>query len=111
VSVQSAPVKAESLNTYAEVDPRESMRVLPSILQGPLTLLTGKPFQGQAPWTLTPMYHLTAATSALLIGLVMSLVALTQGRIWLLLLIPGWMLTLHGMRSLYDFPSSSLRAR
>lgn len=105
MSIQSAQVEAETLrNDLTEVsiatDPRESMRVLPSALQGMLTLLTGKPLQGQKPWSVTPLNHLITAILSILVGIVCSTVALTYGYLWLLLLIPGWMITLHGIRDL-----------
>ncbi|MEU6374359.1 fatty acid desaturase [Streptomyces sp. NPDC046909] len=84
------------------VDPvRESMRRLPRALQYPLTLLTGRPLAGQAPlrwWT--PAFHLFSALFSMAAGVVVSVTGWTLGGSWLLLLLPGWAMTLHGMRNL-----------
>ncbi|MDQ0795639.1 stearoyl-CoA 9-desaturase [Streptomyces sp. B1I3] len=82
-------------------DPRESMRVLPRFTQYPLTLLTGKPLKGQAPphrWT--PGFHLGAAALSMVSGSAVSAVGWALSGAWLLLLLPGWAVTLHGMRNL-----------
>lgn len=82
-------------------DPRETMRVLPGFLQYPLTIFTGKPISGQGSlswWT--PGFHLAGACSSMLIGTVISTVGLVLSGFWLLLLLPGWAVTLHGMRNL-----------
>jgi hypothetical protein len=82
-----------------EPDVRESLRLLPAALQLPLTLLTGKPYHGQQALRLTPATHLIAAVISIVSGLALSWVALS-GWIWLWLLVPGWAMTLHGMRNL-----------
>lgn len=86
--------------TSSELDPRESMRVLPSFLQPFLTWLTGKPLLGEVPWNLTPIHHLLASCIPLLLGVAGSSIAVLLLGWWLLLLIPCWMLTVHGSRKL-----------
>lgn len=80
--------------------PRESMRVMPGFLQYPLTIFTGKPLNGQRsrPWTRT--YHLVSAISAVLAGVAVSAAGWLYGGAWIALLVPGWAVTLHGMRNL-----------
>jgi len=80
------------------VDVRESMRRLPSVLQLPLTYLTGKAHIGQHGPKLTPTFHLTTALGSLSLGLIVSAAA-WSGVNWLLLVL-GWAITLHGMRNL-----------
>lgn len=82
------------------LDPRESMRSLPHVLQRPLTLITGKPLAGQRPWRLTPTHHLGAALVSLGVGLMGSWFVLGRGGAWLGLLIVTWMITLHAIRNL-----------
>ncbi|GAA2577079.1 hypothetical protein GCM10010399_03450 [Dactylosporangium fulvum] len=79
---------------------RESMRPLPEILALPLTLLTGRPHAGQRPIRFTAGQHLVNAFASLLGGLAVTAVALHAGGWYLLLLLPGWAMTLHGMRNL-----------
>lgn len=74
--------------------------VLPRILQGLLTALTGKPFWGQKPWNMTPTHHIVSATLSMLVGVLCSSFAILRGGTWLLALLPGWMATVHGMRNL-----------
>lgn len=82
------------------IGPRESMRVLPSFMQLPITLLTGKPHVGQRRLLTSPTYHLLAAIFSMAIGVTASFVGWFLGGAWLLLLAPGWAMTLHGMRNL-----------
>jgi fatty acid desaturase len=83
------------------IDPRESMRVLPSFLQLPLTLLTGRAFTGQRPLRLSATYHLAGALASMSLGIAVSVAGLrTDGPWLLLLLLPGWAMTLHAMRNL-----------
>lgn len=82
------------------VDPRESMRVLPGFLQYPLTMFTGKPLEGQRALPFTPTYHLVSAISATVAGVLVSVVGWIHGGGWIVLLVPGWSITLHGMRNL-----------
>ncbi|MFF9186248.1 fatty acid desaturase [Streptomyces misionensis] len=81
-------------------DPRETMRALPGFLQYPLTVFTGKPLSEQTglPWT--PTFHLAAAVLAMLAGTAVGSAAWALGGWWLLALLPGWALTLHGLRNL-----------
>jgi hypothetical protein len=81
-------------------NPRESMRVLPEWLQLPLTLLTGKPYYGQRAPRLRPTHHLIAAFASIAIGVAVSSAALAAGGWWLFALVPGWAITLHGLRNL-----------
>ncbi|MFJ2742601.1 stearoyl-CoA 9-desaturase [Streptomyces sp. NPDC087440] len=83
-----------------EKDPRESMRVLPEFMQHRLTLFTGKPLPGQRAPRWTPSYHLVAGVAAMAAGTAFSALVWTLGAWWLLLLPPGWAVTLHGMRNL-----------
>lgn len=81
-------------------DVRESMRDLPSLLQMPLTLLTGRPLSGQRPLRLSPGFHLAGAWGSLFAGLAMSSAGYALGSWFLLLFLPGWAVTLHGQRNL-----------
>lgn len=88
--------------TAAEaVDPRESMRRLPGWMQQPLTVFTGRPYSGQQPlpwWSRT--YHIVIAALSLVAGVAVSTIGWAAGGWWLLLLAPGWAVTLHGLRNL-----------
>ncbi len=91
-------------------DPREEMsRRMPGWLQRPLTLLTGKPHQGQQPvFQSTWLFHLMTALAKLLAGplLAAALVALCYA-MPLLLLLPyvwlalalAWLITVAGARA------------
>jgi hypothetical protein len=72
------------------------MRVLPAWLQPALTWLTGKPLRDQPAWNLTPLHHLGSGVLALLGGVLLGVVALLASSAWLLLLLPAWVLTIHG---------------
>jgi fatty acid desaturase len=88
-------------NQVASVDPRESLRVLPRFSQYPLTLLTGKPLAGQQPlrwWT--PGFHLVSAAFSVLAGVGLGVLGWIASGGWLVLLLPSWAMTLHGMRNL-----------
>jgi hypothetical protein len=76
------------------------MRVLPAFLQPFLTWLTGKPLQGETPTQLTPLHHLAGALIAFVFGVATSAMALTLMGGWLVLLLPGWVATVHGARKL-----------
>ncbi|WP_408665659.1 stearoyl-CoA 9-desaturase [Jatrophihabitans sp.] len=76
------------------------MSRLPRPCQLPLTMLTGKPEAGQRRLPLTPTAHLSAALASTLTGLLVSGYALGRGGWALLLILPGWAITLHGMRNL-----------
>lgn len=91
---------ASSSTSRRQVDVRDTMRRLPSFLQLLLTFMTGKPYAGQPPLRLVPTLHLVAALASLVLGLGASGVALSVSGWWLLLLVPGWAMTLHGMRNL-----------
>ena len=86
------------LTTHDDV--RESMRRLPRVFARPLTMLTGKPQAGQPAIRFTPAAHLRNAVLSLGCGLLISGVALAFAGWALVLLLPGWALTLHGMRNL-----------
>lgn len=91
--------RTEGIADYS--DPRETMRALPRFLQYPLTIFTGKPIAGQGPlswWT--PGFHLTTAGLSMLLGLAISCTGMSLAGPWLLLVLPGWAITLHGMRNL-----------
>lgn len=81
-------------------DPRASLLMLPRFLQGLLTLLTGKPYPGQAPlfWR-TPLWHLAMALLSFGMGGVTSTWIIQHGEplLWPLLIFP-WMLTVSGAR-------------
>jgi fatty acid desaturase len=79
---------------------RDSMNRLPKIFALPLTMLTGQPHTGQRPIRFTPTTHLVNATLSMLTGVAISTAALAAGGWWLALLLPGWAMTLHGMRNL-----------
>jgi fatty acid desaturase len=82
------------------VSTRESMHRLPRLFAVPLTLLTGKPHVGQEPIRFTPTRHFVNAVVSLGCGLVVSWFALRWAGAALLLLLPGWAMTLHGARNL-----------
>ncbi|MER5746031.1 fatty acid desaturase [Streptomyces sp. NPDC002225] len=84
----------------APVEPRQSMAGLPGFLQYPLTVFTGKPLPGQRSSGWTPTFHLVTATASLLAGVAVGVTAYALGGLALLLLLPGWAVTLHGMRNL-----------
>ncbi|MFE0703093.1 fatty acid desaturase [Streptomyces sp. NPDC058872] len=92
--------------TQPEVGPgrpdpvRESMQVLPRVFAAPLTLLTGRPYAGQAPVRRTPTRHLVNALTSCALGVALGVAALTGGGPLLVLLVPGWAATLHGARNL-----------
>ncbi len=79
---------------------RASMDRLPRVFAMPLTMLTGKPHASQRPLRFTPTAHLVNAVVSLVLGLAVSGVALDVGGWGLTLLLPGWAMTLHGMRNL-----------
>ncbi|GAA2136136.1 hypothetical protein GCM10009760_15410 [Kitasatospora kazusensis] len=79
---------------------RESMRRLPGLFALPLTLLTGRPHAGQRPIAHTPAGHLRNAVQSVLAGLLVSAFALAEAGWALVLLLPGWAMTLHGARNL-----------
>ncbi|WP_216210948.1 fatty acid desaturase [Amycolatopsis aidingensis] len=74
--------------------------MLPAVFALPLTLLTGKPHAGQRPFRITPTVHLVNAMLSVSSGLALSAGALAWTGWWLLLLLPGWAMTLHGIRNL-----------
>ncbi len=75
------------------------MTVLPAFLQIPLTGLTGRPAPGQRPWRLTPTFHVAGATVSTVLGVALGARA-AAGGLWLLALVPAWMLAVHGLRNL-----------
>ncbi|MCC3767417.1 fatty acid desaturase [Streptomyces sp. UNOC14_S4] len=82
-------------------DPRDTMRALPRFTQYPLTVFTGKPLPEQKPlswWT--PGFHLATAVLSMAAGVVIGCIGLELSGAGLLLLLPGWAVTLHGMRNL-----------
>jgi len=83
----------------AAVDVRESLRAIPC--QGLVSLVTGKPHQGQRGFRMTPAFHVAGAAASICLGLGASalglLVASASGGLLVLL---GWAMTLHGMRNL-----------
>ncbi|MFF8925504.1 fatty acid desaturase [Streptomyces koyangensis] len=94
-------VSSPTKNISERSDPRTTMRSLPRLFQYPLTLFTGKPVAGQRalPWW-TPGFHLASASLSMLAGIAMSCTGLSLSGAWLALLLPGWAVTLHGMRNL-----------
>ncbi|MEU9172344.1 stearoyl-CoA 9-desaturase [Streptomyces sp. NPDC048420] len=86
--------------TPPPADPRETMAVLPSFLQRRLTVFTGKPLEGQAPMGWTPTFHLLSAVAAIATGVAVSALGWALGGWYLMLLLAGWAVTLHGMRNL-----------
>lgn len=83
-----------------EVDPRETMRALPEFLQRPLTWLTGKPYRGQQRRPLSPADHVVSSFGSLAAGVALGAAGWAAGGPARLLVLPGWALTLHGMRNL-----------
>lgn len=86
-------------NHGAGVSVRDSMPC-PRALALPLTMLTGKPRTGQRPIRFTPTAHLVNALLSTGSGLVTGWFALRWSGWALLLLVPGWAMTLHGIRNL-----------
>src|SRR5689334_5233092 len=87
-------------NSAMREDPRETMRRLPEVLQLPLTLLTGKPYQGQRSPAFSPTLHVASSFLSLAGGCIVGAVGMAcGGAVWLLLPV-GWAVTLHGMRNL-----------
>jgi fatty acid desaturase len=99
-TVRNNGVRPPGHAASSTIDPRETMRVLPQLLQLPLTLLTGKPHAGQDPLRLSATYHLIAAFIHMAIGVGASSLVLQAGGWWLLGLPVSCGLTLHGMRNL-----------
>ncbi len=97
--VEVRPV-GEAPDIALVVDPRETMRRLPRALQQPLSVFTGKALPGQRSRFWSPGFHLVAALTSMTAGVVVGSAGLTLGRWWALLLLPGWAMTLHGMRNL-----------
>ncbi|MCD0484236.1 fatty acid desaturase [Streptacidiphilus sp. ASG 303] len=79
---------------------RESMRRLPRVFDLPLTLLTGRPHAGQRRTRYTPTRHLLNALLSVAAGVAVGASATAAGGWVLLLLLPGWAMTLHGARNL-----------
>ncbi|NKI40119.1 fatty acid desaturase [Streptomyces physcomitrii] len=101
MAVHSAhEARTPELNAPRDTDVRESLRVLPGFLQMPLTLMTGKALAGQRALPMSPGFHLGAAWTSMLAGLAISTTGYALGAWYLLLLLPGWAMTLHGMRNL-----------
>jgi hypothetical protein len=94
------PAGAGSAEHLTSDPVRQSMGVLPRPLQLPLTFLTGRPLAGQRPVALSPGFHLFAACLSLLCGLAVSAAGFAAGGWYLLALVPGWAMTLHGQRNL-----------
>jgi fatty acid desaturase len=81
--------------------PRESMARLPGPMQHMLTSFTGRALSGQtAPRWWSPTYHLVSGATVLLLGVAVSALGWWGKGLWLLLLLPGWAATLHGLRNL-----------
>ncbi|MEZ5963910.1 MAG: fatty acid desaturase [Planctomycetota bacterium] len=88
------------MNTSA--DPRQSMAHLPSLLQRPLTWITGKPLRGQTPlFRWNPWSRTFAGLLTLALGVTANLVALAHGGLASFLLLPGFLFTTGGLRALY----------
>ncbi|MDF5753261.1 fatty acid desaturase [Spongiactinospora sp. TRM90649] len=66
----------------------------------PLTLLIGKPYPGERPMPFTPTTHLVTSSASLVLGTALSAGAVLAAGWWLVLLVPGWAVTLHGARNL-----------
>jgi fatty acid desaturase len=92
--VQQISSKADDLTI------RESMKVLPNFLQPMLTLLTGQPLLDEKGWESRPSDRLLLTLLILAIGIFTSSLAVINTKFWLLLLIPGWICTVSGLRSL-----------
>ncbi|MCP3819178.1 fatty acid desaturase [Streptomyces sp. A3M-1-3] len=97
-------INPEPLAAHRQVavaqDPRQSMTALPEILQYPLTIFTGKALPQQKSLGWTPTLHLATATASMVVGVLVSTLGYVLGGAFLLLLLPGWAMTLHGMRNL-----------
>src|SRR5262245_4625096 len=87
-------------STSTRLDPRQTMGSLPRFVQPFLTWLTGKPLPGERPWNLRPVHHLMACLVPIALGMTASTLAVHFGRWMLLALLPGWLLTTHGIRKL-----------
>lgn len=89
-----------SAGADAEDPIRASLRRLPGALQLPLTFLTGRPLADQRPVNLSPSFHLFAGLLSMLCGVALSATGMALDGWYLLLLVPGWAMTLHGQRNL-----------
>lgn len=89
----------------SNLDIRESMKVLPGFLQPFLTWLTGKPLKSQKSWNRKAIYHLIMSLVFLFVGITISIIALMGSGFWLLFLIPSWILTVSGARTLQSMIS------
>jgi hypothetical protein len=93
----------ESLGGLGEqAEPRETMRVLPAIVQGPLSLLCGIPLAGQQPrWKRRPWHYVAGPICCLAAGFTLSAAGLSAGGALMVVAVAaGWALTLHGARVL-----------
>jgi len=71
-----------------------------SPVQKALTLLTGAPLSVEDCPRETALRQTVTASLSLVVGVLLSIVACLAGGGWLLLLLPIWVITLHGMRKL-----------
>lgn len=100
MSVINAEIRTIPTSVVVPADPRESMTAFPKALQYPLTIFTGKALPGQKSLGWTPTFHLVTATASVVTGVLVSTLAYLLGGGFLLLFIPGWAVTLHGLRNL-----------
>jgi hypothetical protein len=93
-----------STSVIGDVDVRETMRVLPTFVQGFLTWLTGKPLKGQKPSILRGnLSHIFTGYALLLFGLVVSVFVVNNSGAapLLLLLLPiGWVSVVSAARKI-----------
>lgn len=99
---RAAPWPREAVPAAVLASPRESMRCLPGVLQPFLTWLTGMPLFDETPlFRWNPFTRTVAAVAILLAGLGLSGACWRVGGVAYLGLVPGWLLTVNGMRDLY----------
>jgi fatty acid desaturase len=89
-----------STQRTSQLDHRISMEVLPQVIQGFLTWITGKPATHEKIKPKNSLIYLTKVLLLLGIGVSTSIIAVTLQGKWLLLLLLGWMLTVSAQRQL-----------
>ncbi|RQS14482.1 fatty acid desaturase [Burkholderia sp. Bp8998] len=90
------------MSRAVHVSPRESMAVLPKVLQPFLTWLTGVPLAGQSPLFLWSSWSLLTCTIVEILTGVLTGIAALHFLYWGVVLLPvSWLLTVGGTRTLY----------
>ncbi|WP_067687367.1 fatty acid desaturase [Nocardia jejuensis] len=93
------PIVTKGNSPATLLDPRESMRRLPVHWQTPLTMLTGKPYDGQPAIRLSVTHHVAGCCASMGLGVGVTALALWLGTWWIVSAMVGMAVTLHGMRN------------